>query len=484
MIKTFYATTILAILITGLIILPGTSKVLAYSSFPLPVQHKSISLPAEEKFNALPFYSSSSHTKPIDLNFVMAPSFNLINQAMAQKLIEKGAKMKNITFVALEKEVKLPQVKENVHAMTFNGTIPSPTVRITQGDILNITMINHPDNKLIHSIDHHASIISAVPNFGPVYINKSISYSFVATQPGFFKYHCEGNGVLGMDQHVFSGMAGGVIVDPINGYKGYSYPTYDDNGNAINQTVSPDAKEIQYLFSEWYLDNAGNYDQQAMFSHQPTYTSINGIPFGYDPVITKTENAKPIHIKQGDHVRFFLMNLGDAMVNFHIVGEQLDRIVDGQVISGLGKQTYLIGGSNDAIADVVFDKPGVFAPVNHDYASLFKGQASLIVVDGPDGQPGKSLGLDDYKNPSNAVPPIGKNRITIETTPYYLGEPIVWNGNQDSPIKSSLTGENISGEVGKETQNPLPGSNKTAAGGGAPPANITTSEGEAPVIPK
>jgi len=128
--------------------------------------------------------------------------------------------------------------------MTFNGTVPSPTVRITQGDILNITMINHPNNKLIHSIDHHASIISAVPNFGPVNINKSVSYSFVATQPGFFKYHCEGNGVLGMDQHVFSGMAGGVIVDPINGYEGYSYPTYDDNGNAINQTVSPDAKEI------------------------------------------------------------------------------------------------------------------------------------------------------------------------------------------------------------------------------------------------
>jgi hypothetical protein len=30
----------------------------------------------------------------------------------------------------------------------------------------------------------------------------------------------------------------------------------------------------------------------------------------------------------------------------------------------------------------------------------------LLIVDGPDGQPGKSLGLSDYKNPANAIPPI------------------------------------------------------------------------------
>ena len=59
---------------------------------------------------------------------------------------------------------------------------------------------------------------------------------------------------------------------------------------------------------------------------------------------------------------------------------------------------FWVGGSNDAIIDVVFNQPDAFAPVNHDYASLFKGQAGIIVVDGPDGQPGKTLGLKDYNN--------------------------------------------------------------------------------------
>ena len=237
-----------------------------------------------------------------------------------------------------------------------------------------------------------------------------------------------------------------------------------------------------------------------MNEHLPTYTSINGIPFGYDPVITKTKNAHPIHIKQGDHVRFFLLNIGDEMVNFHIVGEELDRVTDGQVVSGWGKQTYLLGGFNDAIIDVVFNKPGAYAPVNHDYADLFKGQASILVVDGPDGQPGKSLGLKDYKNPSNAVPPMGKNSIAIETTPYYLGAPIKWNGQNNTARNSYLSKCHSSNTIGQQpaqpgtrapvppqqapSPKPVPGSNTTGPGGGAGAVgNVTTPSGDNPVIP-
>ena len=106
----------------------------------------------------------------------------------------------------------------------------------------------------------------------------------------------------------------------------------------------------------------------------------------------------------GDHVRFFLLNHGDIPVNFHIVGGFLDRVTDGNVVSGIGKQTYTVGGSNDAIVDVTFDKPGVFAPVNHDYSSLFKGQAGLIVVNDPDHFISKKLKITDESNPSNAIP--------------------------------------------------------------------------------
>jgi nitrite reductase (NO-forming) len=230
-------------------------------------------------------------------------------------------------------------------------------------------------------------------------------------------------------------MGGGVIVDPAHGYTGYVYPTYTDTGVPIKQIVSPKAKEVQLSFSEWYLTKNGGYNSTAMFNQQPTYTSINGIPFGYDPVVTKTPGAIPLQFKQGDHVRFFLLNLGDVPVDFHIVGEQLGRVIHGQVVQGWGIQTYFLGGTNDAIVDVVLDHAGIFAPVSHNYASLFRGQAAIMVVNGPDGQPGKTMGLKDTLNPSNAIPPMGKDSIPVPTKPYTLGTPLKLTSSQIGPLK-------------------------------------------------
>jgi nitrite reductase (NO-forming) len=72
------------------------------------------------------------------------------------------------------------------------------------------------------SLDNHAALLNAMSSFAPVSPGQKPSYAFIATQPGFFKYYCEGIAVHAMDQHVFSGMVGGVIVDPANGYTGYT----------------------------------------------------------------------------------------------------------------------------------------------------------------------------------------------------------------------------------------------------------------------
>ncbi|MDF0681987.1 MAG: multicopper oxidase domain-containing protein [Candidatus Nitrosocosmicus sp.] len=182
-----------AVLMSGLILLPGINM----KSFAISNDQGQLSL--------------------ANMNFRIGGSFQ---QVSSEEAAASVAPVKNVTFVAIEKNITLPS-GQNVAALTWNGTIPGPTVRVTQGDLLNVKIINHPNNTLIHSLDHHASTISAVPNFGPINVSDSKQYSFIATQPGFFKYHCEGNAVLGMDQHVFQGMVGGVIVDPVDGYTGY-----------------------------------------------------------------------------------------------------------------------------------------------------------------------------------------------------------------------------------------------------------------------
>ncbi len=393
-----------AVLMSGLILLPGINM----KSFAIPNEQSQLTL--------------------ANMNLVMGGGFQQISTEEAE---ESEAPVNNVTFVALEKNITLND-GTNISAMTWNGTIPGPTLRVTVGDVLNVNIINAANNTQIHSLDHHASTISAVPNFGPINVSDSLQYSFVATAPGFFKYHCEGNGVLAMDEHVFQGMVGGVIVDPVDGYTGYEGVGIENGTLALNTTeVSPDAKEVAFQFSEYYLTEAGTFDREAMNAHIPTSAWINGMPFGYDPVITKVGKT-PLFMKVGDHARFFLLNHGDLPVNFHIVGEILDRVTDGSIVNGIGKQTYTVGGSNDAIVDVVFDQPGVYAPVNHDYSQLFKGQAGLIVVDGPDNAISNSLGLTSDANPSNAIPPTGANSIPVEVFPYMVGTPTAWNGQNTS----------------------------------------------------
>lgn len=354
------------------------------------------------------------------LNLVMPQAFAQASPNEVDSMLEEGAPLKKITLVAYETDIMLPG-GETTHRLTFNGTDPAPTIRVHQGDVVEMTMINHINNTRIHSVDHHAASVSAVPNFGSVEIGGSKTYTFVAKQPGFFYYHCEGEDVLGMDEHVFSGMVGGVIVDPARGYKSYGITdfVYEDGAlQKVRTTVDAKAKEFTLQFSELYINEFGEYNPDAMFAHQPAFTTINGIPFGYDPAVSGTPGAMPLHVAAGDHVRFFVLNAGDIPVNFHVVGEQLDMVTHGSYTQGKGLQTYLIGGSNDAIIDVVFDEPGIYAIVNHDYAALFKGQAAIVIVDDKDGK--NAL---DYKeaNPANAVPPSGPDSIEQETTPYYAG---------------------------------------------------------------
>src|SRR5712692_4911537 len=66
------------------------------------------------------------------------------------------------------------------HAMTFNGQVPTPTIRITQRDIIKMTLTIPSTEPTPHGNDMHASQISAVPNFGAVQPGTSKTFAYVA----------------------------------------------------------------------------------------------------------------------------------------------------------------------------------------------------------------------------------------------------------------------------------------------------------------
>ena len=345
----------------------------------------------------------------------------------------------------------LPMLGGEYNAMTFSGQIPGPTLRVTQGDVVHMTLTIPSDEPTQHGNDMHASQMSAVPYMGAVNIGETGEYCYIAEVPGVYKYHCSGVNVAAMDQHVLSGMYGITIVDPLDGYKRLMVEkTALDGGEVVKdrQFYSGDAIEFQLQYNQLYVTD-GNYDMGKMMAHSTSGTVVNGQQFGYVPneihnLLMFGDTSKNIFVAQpwnsmdlkqhqsqllfmptGEHVRFFVENQGNMPVYWHIVGEIIDRITQANRVQAQGTETWLLGGSQNMIADVVFDEPGVYVAVNHDYAAIYSGAATVMVAGlplTPINETATALGVvqgavdaGSYAgvlgNPSDAVPPAGDQSI-------------------------------------------------------------------------
>ena len=89
-------------------------------------------------------------------------------------------------------------------AWTFNDTIPGPTMRMTEGDQVSITVINRNDSKHSHSLhlhSIHSSDMDGVEGMaGSIAPGQSYTYKFVASPFGVYPYHCHVSPVAGSYQ--------------------------------------------------------------------------------------------------------------------------------------------------------------------------------------------------------------------------------------------------------------------------------------------
>src|SRR5215471_17315289 len=74
---------------------------------------------------------------------------------------------------------------------TFNGKVPGPMIRVRQGDTVEVTLRNDSSSHMTHSVDFHAALGpgggAALSQVAP---GQSKIFSFEATTPGLFVYHC------------------------------------------------------------------------------------------------------------------------------------------------------------------------------------------------------------------------------------------------------------------------------------------------------
>lgn len=192
--------------------------------------------------------------------------------------LPNGTTLREFTLVASDDKVKeiSPGVFYNV--WTFNGTIPGPTLRATEGDLIRINFINNGSKShTIHTHGIHKADMDGV--FETVGAGGRFTYEFTAEPFGVFPYHCH---MQPLEEHIVHGLYGVYIVDP--------------------KTPRSPADEMVMVMNGYDTD----------FDTENNFYTVNGIPYYY--------MHHPIQIEKGQLVRIYLVNMleFDPINNFHL----------------------------------------------------------------------------------------------------------------------------------------------------------------------
>lgn len=94
-------------------------------------------------------------------------------------------------------------------AWTFDGQIPGPILRVTEGETLALTVRNltaHP-----HNLHTHGAHDPTQDGWEPIPPGGTRTYEFAPRKAGLYPYHCD---ALPAAQHLGRGLYGALIVDP------------------------------------------------------------------------------------------------------------------------------------------------------------------------------------------------------------------------------------------------------------------------------
>lgn len=193
--------------------------------------------------------------------------------------LPNGQPLREYYVVALDKEI---EIAPGIYfpAWTYNGTVPGPTLRCTEGDRVRVHFSNagsHPHTMHFHGI--HPANMDGV--FEVVQPRQTFVYEFDAEPFGLQLYHCH---AVPLKRHIHKGLYGTFIIDP-------------------KQGRAP-ARELVMMMNAFDTDFDGENEIYA----------VNTVGFHYQ--------KHPIPVKLNETIRIYLVNITefDLINSFHIHG--------------------------------------------------------------------------------------------------------------------------------------------------------------------
>jgi FtsP/CotA-like multicopper oxidase with cupredoxin domain len=234
--------------------------------------------------------------------------------------LPSGQTLREYQLVAEDREI---EVAPGVFfpAWTYNGQVPGPTLRATEGDRVRIHFRNegsHTHTVHFHGI-HPGRMDGAFEMIPP---GGSFTYEFDAEPAALQLYHCH---TVPVKRHLHKGLYGTFIIDPRGG--------------------RPPAREMVMMMNGFDTNFDGENEVYA----------VNTVGFHYQ--------HNPIVIRQGEPIRIFLVNVTefDLLNSFHLHGNFFKLYRTGSDMTRFEwTDVVTLGQGERAILEFAYKHPGYY----------------------------------------------------------------------------------------------------------------------------
>jgi FtsP/CotA-like multicopper oxidase with cupredoxin domain len=257
--------------------------------------------------------------------------------------LPSGQTLREYDIAAVDREIEIaPGVF--FPAWTYNGQVPGPTIRCTEGDRIRINFANagsHAHTMHFHGI--HAANMDGV--FEVIEPGNGFVYEFDAAPFGLQLYHCHS---IPLKRHIHKGLYGTFIIDPLEG--------------------RPPAKELVMVMNGFDTNFDGDNEIYA----------VNTVGFAY--------HHAPIQLSLGELVRVYLVNLTefDLINSFHLHGNFFRHYPTGTDLERYEwTDTVMLCQGQRSVLEFSFEHEGRFMFHAHQSEFAELGWMGMFDVGGP-----------------------------------------------------------------------------------------------------
>lgn len=277
----------------------------------------------------------------------------------------RGPAVVHVTLNTIEVTGQLdPATGTTYRYWTFGGKVPGPMIRVRQGDTVEVTLSNDRSSQMVHSVDFHAALGAGGGGaLSQTIPGQSKTFTFKATTPGLYVYHCATPMVA---EHISNGMYGMILVEPEGGLPHVDHEYYLMQGELY--TAAPKGKAGLQQFS-----------QAKLMQEQPEYLFFNG-------AVDSLTKEHSLNANVGETVRVYFGNAGpNDTSSLHVMGQIFTRVYQlGSLTSPplTSVQTVTVPPGGASVVELNAATSGDFHLVDHALTRLAKGLMATLKVEG------------------------------------------------------------------------------------------------------